>query len=73
MVGEKLIQMIRFTDVIALIAKNEKEMETAFDLMQKYFEEYDLNINWTKTKVMICQKSQQIQRLQNQVGINFIE
>jgi len=28
-------------------------METALEVMQKRFEEYDLKINWKKTKVMI--------------------
>jgi hypothetical protein len=48
-------------------------METALEDMQKCFEEYDLRINWKKTKVMICKKSQQSQRLQIKVGNNFIE
>jgi len=65
--------MLRFADDIALITKEEKEMETALEVMQKCFEEYDLRINWKKTKVMICNKSQQSQRLQIKVGNNFIE
>lgn len=48
---EKLIQMLRFTDDITLITKNKKKM-------QRSFEEYNLKINWKKTKVMLCQKIQ---------------
>lgn len=56
--------MLKFADDIALITKKKKQMETVLEVMQKCFEEHDLKINWKKTKVMICQKSQQRQRLQ---------
>jgi len=37
--------MLRFADDIALITKNEKEMESTLKELQKCFEEYDPKIN----------------------------
>jgi len=47
---EELIQMLRFADDIALITKNEKEMETALEMMQNCFEVYDMK-NWKKLRL----------------------
>lgn len=49
-VGREPIQMLRFVD-IALITKNEKEMEIALEVMQKCFKEHDLKINWKKPRL----------------------
>lgn len=48
-------------------------MKIALEVMQKYFEEYDLKINWEKTKSNICQKTQQRHRLRIQEGNNHLE
>lgn len=50
----ELIQTFRFVEDIASITKSEKEMKMALEEMQESFEEFDLKINWRKTKVMIC-------------------
>lgn len=63
-VGGELTQMLRFADNIALVPKNEKEIESVLIDMQRSFEKYDLKINWKKPKVMLCQKTQQEHRLQ---------
>jgi hypothetical protein len=44
-VGGEFIQMLRFADDIAVITKEEKEMENTLKVMQKWFEKYDLRIN----------------------------
>lgn len=73
-VGEELIQTFRFAEDIASITKSEKEMKMALEEMQESFEEFDLKINWRKTKViMICYKAQQKHRLPTQVENNHKE
>jgi len=56
-VGGEIISFLRFIDDIVLLANNEHDLERALEGMARCFQKYYLIINWQKTKVMMCQKS----------------
>lgn len=71
--GGEIISFLRFADDIALLADNEHDLERALEEMSRCFQKYQLIINWQKTKVMMCQKSDRIRRINTQSGNQLLE
>ena len=72
-VGGEIISFLRFADDIALLANNEHDLKRALEEMARCFHKYHLIINWQKTKVMLCQKSDRIRRINIQIGNQLLE
>jgi len=72
-VGGEIISFLRFADDIALLANNEHDLERALEEMARCFQKYQLIINWQKTKVIMCQKSDRIRRINTQTVNQLLE
>ena len=51
-VGGELLKDVKFTDDQRMGAQTEKRLETIMDALSKTGKEYDIKINFKKTKVM---------------------
>jgi hypothetical protein len=67
-VGGEIISFLRFADDIVLLANNEHDLERTLEEIARCFQKYQMIINWQKTKVMMCQKSDRIRRINIQTG-----
>jgi len=59
-VGGGVISFLRFSNNIALLAISEIDLKRALVEIAKCFQKDHLEINWNKTKVMMCQKMDRI-------------
>jgi hypothetical protein len=57
-VGGELVSFLRFADDIALVASSENDLKRALEEIARCFHNYHLQINWNKTKVIMCQKKE---------------
>ena len=48
------INMLRFADDIAIIAENQDDLQRSINAMDQALQEYNMNINKTKTKILVC-------------------
>ncbi|KAF2881454.1 hypothetical protein ILUMI_24740 [Ignelater luminosus] len=67
-IQEENVEMLRYADAIALVAKNEGDLEEELQTVLK--ESYNIKINHTKTKIMVCRKQRRSYtriRLEDQV------
>lgn len=72
-VGGELVSFLRLADDIALIASNESDLKRALEEIARYFQNYQLKINWNKTKVMMCQKKNRIHRLRIKIDNHTLD
>jgi len=72
-VGGEIISFFRFADDIALLANNEHDLERSLEEVARCFQKYQLISNWRKSKVMMCQKSDRIRRINIQTGNQLLE
>ena len=65
-IGEEQLNILAYADDIALIGKNEIEIRKLFVEMENIARNFGLNINQEKTKYMIVERKNSLQK--NKIG-----